>query len=163
MAIKRFFHGAAGFSLIELLVSAAILALLASVAMPLAETTVKRQKEFELRRSLREIRQAIDAYKQAAAANRIAVPAGTSGYPPTLAVLADGAQEGSGGSGQRLYFLRRVPRDPFHPDQSVPAADTWGKRSFASSPDHSQEGDDVFDVYSLSPQTGLNGVPYSEW
>ena len=89
--------------------------------------------------------------------------AGDSGYPRTLQVLIDGVEDAKSPTGSKMYFLRRVPRDPFYPDPSVPAAQTWGKRTYASPPDAPREGDDVFDVYSLSPGTGLNGVRYREW
>lgn len=152
-----------GFSFIELLASAAIIGMLASIAVPVVQTTVKRQKERELRIALREIRQGIDAYKQAAQAGRIIVPQDQSGYPPSLLDLVQGVEDASRPEHPRLYFLRRIPRDPFHPDPTAKAVDTWGKRSFASPPDKPEEGDDVFDVYPLSPYKGLNGVPYREW
>lgn len=152
-----------GFSLVELIVSAAILGVLASVAMPLAETTIKRQKEHTLRIALRDIRQAIDAYKQASASGSVAVEPGQSGYPRSLNELVSGVADVRHLNGQHLYFLRRVPRDPFYPDRAVAATDTWGKRSFASPPDHPREGNDIFDVYSLSERIGANGVPYGEW
>lgn len=152
-----------GFSFIELLASAAIIGLLASIAVPVVQTSIKRQKERDLRIALRDIRQGIDAYKQAAVAGRIAVLQDQSGYPPSLAALAAGVDDASKPEHPKLYFLRRIPRDPFFPAQDVKAADTWGKRSFASPADKPEEGDDVFDVYSLSPQTGLNSVPYREW
>ncbi|MCG2583856.1 type II secretion system protein [Massilia sp. TS11] len=152
-----------GFSLVELLVSAAILGLLASVAMPLAELSVKRQKEAQLRQALREIRAGIDAYKQAASSHRITLVQGQSGYPPTLVDLVAGVKDAGNPDGPKLYFLRRIPRDPFNDDDSKPASDTWGKRSFASGPDNPVDGDDVFDVYSLSAGVGINGVAYKEW
>lgn len=150
-----------GFSFVEILASAAILGLLASVAVPVVQTTVKRQKERELRIALREIRHAIDAYKDASLANRISTLKEPGGYPATLEDLVIGVEELP--SKRRIYFLRRIPRDPFFPDASVGAIGTWGKRSFASPPDQPREGDDVFDVYTTSPLTGLNGVPYREW
>ncbi|TFW09517.1 type II secretion system protein [Oxalobacteraceae bacterium OM1] len=156
-------RGAPGFSLVELLVSVAILGLLASVALPLAELTVRRHKEVELRRALRDIRQGIDAYKQATAANRVATLPGQSGYPATLMDLVAGVADVANPSGPKLYFLRRLPSDPFYAGASTNPADSWGKRSFASPPDKPAEGADVFDVYSLSTDTGLNNVPYSEW
>jgi general secretion pathway protein G len=152
-----------GFTFIELLASAAIIGLLASVAVPMVQTTVKRQKERELRIALREIRQGIDAYKQAGVAGRIAVLQEQSGYPPSLLTLVQGVDDVSRPEHPKLYFLRRIPRDPFFPDANVKAVDTWGKRSFASPPEKPEEGDDVFDVYTKSAQTGLNGVPYREW
>ena len=159
--IQRFRQ--AGFSLVELLVSVAILGVLASVAMPVVELTQKRQKEAELRTALRDIRRAIDAYKDAVDQKRIAVDANVSGYPPSLAALVEGAPDLASKTGARIYFLRRVPRDPFINDKSVSAADGWGKRSFASPADAPTPGDDVFDVYTTSEATGLNGIPYKEW
>jgi general secretion pathway protein G len=152
-----------GFSLVELLVSAAILGLLATVAMPMVELTAKREKEHNLRVALRDIRAAIDAYKTAASAGKITLLPGQSGYPPTLSELINGVTDATNPNGPKLYFLRRLPRDPFYPDMTTPAIDTWGKRSYASPPDAPHAGDDVFDVYSQSTLTGLNGVPYSEW
>jgi general secretion pathway protein G len=153
----------AGFSFIELLASAAILGLLATIAVPFVETTVKRQKEHDLRIALRDIRQAIDAYKLAAAdADGVAA----SGYPHDLTELVSGVvfkSKVDSTLSAPQYFLRRIPRDPFYPDASVSAVDSWGKRSFASDADSPQAGDDVFDVYSTSTQTGLNGVPYAAW
>ena len=144
-----------GFTFIELLIVVAIMALLASVAMPLAEVTVQRNKEQDLRRSLREIREAIDAYKLAADEGRIERKADKSGYPPTLAALAEGVAD-KRNPGQTIYFLRRVPRDPIMEGD-------WGLRSYASSPGAPQAGDDVYDVYSRSADNGLNGVPYKDW
>jgi general secretion pathway protein G len=149
-----------GFTFIELLIVVAILALLASVAMPLAEVTSQRNKEQDLRRSLREIREAIDAYKLAADEGRIEKPADKSGYPATLAVLAEGVADKR--TGETIYFLRRVPRDPLAEDAEG-AAGGWGLRSYKSPPGSPQPGDDVFDVYSRSTETGLNGVPYKDW
>lgn len=146
-----------GFTFIELLIVVAILALLASVAMPLAEVTVQRNKEQDLRRSLREIREAIDSYKRAADEGTIEKLADKSGFPPTLAVLAEGVADKK--TGQTIYFLRRVPRDPM----GEGADGAWGLRSYKSPPGAPAEGDDVFDVYSRSADTGLNGVPYKDW
>lgn len=152
-----------GFTLIEVLITLAIVALLASMAMPLAELTVKRGQEQDLRRSLREIRTAIDAYKQAVDEGRINKIMGASGYPKSLDVLVEGVEDVKSPNKARIYFLRRIPRDPFATDASLAAAATWGKRSYASPPDDPKEGDDVFDVYSLQDSVGINGVPYREW
>jgi general secretion pathway protein G len=145
-----------GFTLIELLITVTIVALLASIALPLAEVSAQRGKEQDLRRSLRELRTAIDAYKRAADEGIIDKPADASGYPPSLAVLAEGVPDKRKPDLPKIYFLRRVPSDPFHPDG-------WGLRSYASPHDDPQSGRDVFDVYSLSEATGLNGLPYRQW
>jgi general secretion pathway protein G len=151
---------ARGFTLIELVVTLAIVALLASVAMPLASIAAQRGKEEELRTALRTIREAIDAYKRAFDDGRITRKADQSGYPPDLQVLVAGVVDAHDPKGGKIYFLRRVPRDPF-----ASAADTqgWGLRSYESTHEAPQPGRDVFDVYSTNPGTGLNGVRYREW
>jgi general secretion pathway protein G len=156
-------RASSGFSLIELMVTLAILALLASVAVPFAQLVQQRQKEAELRDALRHIRTAIDAYRQAWKDGRIPKTEGQSGYPPNLDILWRGVADQTKIESGKLYFLRRLPRDPFYPEPAATAAETWGLRSYNSPPDAPAAGDDVFDVYSLSPQTGLNGVPYREW
>ena len=152
-----------GFSLIELMVTLAILALLASMAVPFAQLVQQRHKETELREALRQIRTALDAYKQSVKEGRVDAPADSSGYPPDLDVLWRGVADKTKPDATRIYFIRRLPRDPFYPDSAAPPAATWGQRSYASPPDTPAPGRDVFDVYSLSPATGLNGVPYREW
>ena len=154
---------ARGFTLIEMLVTLAIVALLASLALPLAELSVQRAKEQELRRALRELRGAIDAHKDAADAKRIEQSALKSGYPPTLEALVEGVRDVKDPKGAKIYFLRRIPCDPFAQDPETAPTDTWGLRSYASPPAEPQKGEDVFDVYSLSERVGLNGVPYREW
>lgn len=155
--------GHRGFTMVELLVSIAILSVLALGALPVAELTVRRAKEQELRLALRSIRMAIDAYKKAADENRIERVADGSGYPSTLEMLVDGVPDAKDPARQRIYFLRRVPRDPFADDTRSRPGDSWGLRSYASSAESPQPGRDVFDVYSRAPGNGLNGVPYREW
>lgn len=152
-----------GFTLIELLVTLAILAVLASAVVPLAELAVKRSKEQDLRTALRQIRGALDDYKRAVDEGRVAKKTDESGYPPSLDVLVEGVVNEKDPKKGRIYFLRRIPRDPFGADPALGAGQTWGKRSYASPPDAPAEGRDVFDVYSLAEGAGLNGIPYRQW
>ena len=145
-----------GFTLIELMIVVAIVALLASVAAPLAELGYQRGKEQDLRTALREIRGAIDSYKRAADDGRIERKADDSGFPPTLATLVEGVEDKTDPKKSRIYFLRRVPADPL-------TGGEWGLRSYASPATDPQPGKDVYDVYSRSEQVGLNKVPYREW
>lgn len=151
-----------GFTLIELLVTVAILAVLASGAMTLADLTARRSQEQELRVALRQIREAVDAYKLAADSKRIRTAADDSGYPPDLETLTRGVPDATRPDGRRIYFLRRLPRDPMAA-AAVPDGQTWGLRSYESEPGAPQPGRDVFDVYSLSPRIGLDGRPYRDW
>ena len=153
---------ARGFTLIELVTAVAIVAVLASAVLPLNELVVQRAKEQDLRRALRDIRSAIDAYKQASDEGRIPKRVGESGYPKRLEDLVQGMEDEKSPKRERMYFLRRLPRDPFAPNEAS-AAQSWGKRSYASPPDDPREGDDVFDVYTLAHGKGINGRPYREW
>jgi len=153
-----------GFTLIELVVTVAIIALLASGVLPLAERVVQRSRDQELQSALRDIRTAIDAYKQAGEAGHLVRKAGTSGYPPNLNILVDGVFDAQDPDGKkRIFFLRRIPRDPTFADPAVPNEETWGLRSYSSTADAPEAGEDVFDVYSLSLAVGVNGIPYREW
>ncbi|MBV8503805.1 MAG: type II secretion system protein [Paucibacter sp.] len=152
-----------GFTLIELMISLAILAALAMVVVPVVQTQVQRAREQQLQRALTEIRQAIDSYKRAGDEGRIAKVAGRSGYPPTLETLVEGVADQRDPKHRKIHFLRRVPPDPMRPEAAENAAAGWGKRSYDSEADDPQEGDDVYDVYSRSAGSGLNGVPYRLW
>ena len=152
-----------GFTLMELVVTLALLGLLAMLAAPLAEMTVQRSREQALRESLREIRVAIDRYKAAADSGLIRREAGDTGYPPSLQVLVEGVANQKSPNAERMIFLRRVPRDPFAPDASLPAERTWVLRAYASAPDSPSAGADVFDVSTTADGSGLNGVPYRDW
>jgi len=155
-------QSASGFSLIELLVVIAIMGVLASIGFPLAELSQQRAKEEELRRSLREIRTAIDAYKQLVDLGSIQRAADGSGYPPSLDVLVNGVVDARSPQGNKLYLLRKLPRDPFAP-AAVADADTWSPRSYASPPEDPKPGKDVFDVHSMANGVGLNGIAYKTW
>jgi general secretion pathway protein G len=150
---------ARGYTLVELLAVLAVLGILAMGAAPLAELATQRQKEQALRDALWEIRSALDAHKRAVDAGQIARVPGGSGYPPALDVLVQGVP---GPRGQAMYFLRRIPRDPFAPADQ-PAEATWTLRAYDSPPDAPQPGADVYDVMSRSARIGSNGVPLREW
>ncbi|MFA7349550.1 MAG: type II secretion system protein [Methylotenera sp.] len=157
-----------GFTLIELVVTVAIVAILASVAMPMLQLTVQRVKESELRANLRQIRDAIDAYKKAVDEGKIVKSIEQSGYPPSLEVLVDGVVDVKDPSKHMIKFLRRIPIDPMSsPDKNANGYGNvehrWGLRSYVSQASNPTEGEDVFDVYSLSQQVGINGIPYSQW
>jgi general secretion pathway protein G len=143
-----------GFTLIELIVATAILVILTSLAVPMARVTIKREKEHELRRDLWEMRDAIDRYKDAADRGAFQIKVGTEGYPPDLDTLVNGVDVG----GKKVRFLRRIPIDP------MTGSTDWGLRSMQDDPDSdSWSGDNVFDVYTKSQGTALDGTKYKDW
>lgn len=161
--IMRALKTSRGFTLIELMVTVVIVGLLAGVAVPTVELAVQRNQEQELRLALREMRKAIDAYKQAHDEGRMTKIAGESGYPPSLRALVEGVPDAKNAQKAKIYFLRRIPRDPMSAEADGPPEQAWGLRSYASDADRPAEGRDVFDVYSRSDGVALNGVPYRQW
>lgn len=154
-----------GFTIIELVITLAIVAILGSAAFPMIKLNVQRSKEVELRDNLRQIRNAIDAYKKAADEGRIKKNAEDTGYPPSLEVLVEGVVDQKDVNKHKIKFLRHIPTDPMRPKLNDDSGDNplWGLRSYQSDAGHPEEGDDVYDVYSLSQQTGINGVSYAKW
>jgi len=154
-------HRCGGYSFVELLVVTTIVLILASAVMPLARVASQRHREFELRRALREMRTAIDKYKDAVDQGRIGgtdVRAGSEGYPPSLEALVDGVTPINDATGRKLKFLRRVPTDP------LTGRAEWGLRAYQDDPDASSwGGGSVYDVYSKSGGTALDGTKYREW
>jgi general secretion pathway protein G len=146
-----------GFTLTEMVVTAAILAILAAVTLPVVKFTEKRHKEMELRSALRQMRDAIDDYKRYSDSGFIPVDLGTDGYPKDLETLVEGVDI-VGQVDKKIRFLRRVPVDPMTGDVE------WGLRSYQDDPDGtSWGGENVYDVYSQSEGVGLNDIPYQEW
>ena len=152
---------ASGYTFVELLIVITIVLILASAVQPLAKVAITRQKESELRRVLREMRTAIDKYKDAADAQMIPpteLKVGAEGYPPTLDTLVDGVSVANDATGRKLKFLRRFPIDP------MTGSDEWGLRAYQDKPDTSSwGGQNVFDVYSKSGGTALDGSKYRDW
>ncbi len=150
-----------GYTFVELLVVVTILLILASAVLPLAQVTSQRQREAELRRDLRDIRTAIDKFKDAVDTGQIPTtelaPA-NEGYPPDLQTLVDGVAAANDATGRKLKYLRRIPIDP------MTSSDDWGLRSYQDKPDSTSWGSqNVFDVYTKSGGTGLDGTKYRDW
>jgi general secretion pathway protein G len=163
--MRRIFDDNRGLSLIELVVTMVILSILGTLILPSARMTSTRVKEIELRRNLREIRNALDEYNKnynkAIDDKKLVASLNKNGYPETLQVLVDGYDFG-GLVNYKKKFLRRVPHDPFHPVKGDDPP--WGLRSYVDAPDStSWGGEDVFDVYSLSEGTAIDGTKYKEW
>jgi general secretion pathway protein G len=154
-------NSAKGFTLIEMIVTFTILAILAGAIIPMAKVSVKREKEIELRRNLRIIREAIDAYKKLADENKIEIEDKTEGYPPELITLVEGVElktESDGEEGKIVKFLRRIPKDPMTNSYD------WGLRSYQDDFDSQNwGGENVYDVYTKSPGTALDGTNYKDW
>jgi general secretion pathway protein G len=148
--------------LIEMLVVLAMLAVLAGAARPLLQVSVQRSQEFRLRDALRQIRGGLDAYKRAVEAGQIQQSPEDSGYPRELIDLVRGVPDAKSPDGRRLYFLRRLPRDPFA-DAALEPAQTWGLRAADSPPEEPRAGRDVFDVFSQSERRALDGTRYRDW
>lgn len=147
-------RGAAGLTLIELIVAITILLILTTAAIPVMRTRIKRDKERELRRDLWEMRDAIDRYKEAADRGAFQIKVGSEGYPPDLETLVNGVDV----NGKKVRFLRRIPVDP------MTGKAEWGMRALKDDPDStSWSGDNVFDVYSQSDGTALDGTKYADW
>ena len=158
--MRRWRESSGGFSFIELIVATAIMMILASAAMPLARVSIKRQKEAELRHSLREIRGAIDAYKDAVTSNQIGgiSVTGTDGYPPDLETLVQGVVRANSQTSAKIKFLRRIPIDP------MTGKAEWGLRASGDDPKSTAwGGSNVYDVYTKSEGTALDGSKYKEW
>jgi general secretion pathway protein G len=173
--MRKLFSQKKGFTLTEMMVTLTVLAILAGAALPLVKTAVKREKEIELRRNLRIIREAIDAYKKLADENKIEVKEDTEGYPPDLETLVkgielteggqQGAEEGgreetksSSGTKKIVKFLRRIPKDP------MTNSSDWGLRSYQDDPDSTTWGkENVYDIYTKSQGKALDGTKYQDW
>jgi general secretion pathway protein G len=152
-----------GFTLIELVVTVMIVAILAAGAVPLVQLTSQRNQEAELRQALRQIREAIDLYKKAADEGLVKKNLDQTGYPPILEVLEQGAINQKDTKGKVIKFIRKIPRDPMNKEPYLKPAETWGKRSYASDVNAPAEGTDVYDVYSLSTKKAIDGTMYNTW
>lgn len=154
-------RGEHGFTFLELVVVTAILMILASTVMPMAQVTAQRQREVELRRSLREMRTAIDKFKDAVDQGQIPtteLEPGNEGYPPDLETLVNGVSAANDATGRKLKFLRKIPIDP------MTNSTEWGKRAYQDRPDsQSWGGKNVYDIYSTYQGTALDGTKYRDW
>ena len=153
--------GQPGYTFVEMLVVATILVVLASAILPLAKVTSQRMREAELRRALREMRTAIDKYKDAADTGQIGsleIKAGSENYPPDLDTLVEGVAAANDATGRKLKYLRKIPTDP------MTRSDEWGMRSYQDKPDSTRwGGQNVFDVYTKFDGKALDGTKYRDW
>jgi general secretion pathway protein G len=153
-ARKRAYRGESGLTLLELIIATTILLVLSAAALPIVKFTIVRAKETELRRDLREMRDAIDRYKDAADSNQVRVQLGSEGYPPDLVTLVKGVEFGA----TKKRFLRRIPVDP------MTGRAEWSLQSVQDDPDStSWGGNNVYNVHSSSTATALDGTKYSDW
>jgi general secretion pathway protein G len=158
--VRHFLRSAAGFSFIELVIATAVMMVLASAALPLARVSIKRLKEVELHRDLREMRTAIDLYKDAVTSGQIGgiSVTGTDGYPPDLETLVNGVVRANSATGAKIKFLRRIPVDP------MTGTAEWGLRASGDNPDtKSWGGGNVYNVFSKSEGKALDGSKYKDW
>jgi len=152
-----------GFTLIELVVTVMIVAILAAGAVPIAQLTIKRNQETELKQALRQIREAIDLYKKAADEGKVKKTLDQTGYPPNLEVLELGVINQADAKGKLIKFIRKIPRDPMNKEPDLTPAETWAKRSYASDVSSPAEGADVYDIYSRSTKKAIDGTMYKSW
>lgn len=152
-----------GFTLIELVVTVMIVAILATGALPIIQLTKQHNKEAELKQALRQIREAIDLYKKAADEGKIKKTLEQSGYPPSLEVLEQGVQNQKDPRSRIMRFIRQIPRDPMSDDPELRASETWAKRSYESDADNPSEGVDVYDIHSRSQKKAIDGSFYNTW
>jgi len=152
-----------GFTLIELVITVMIVAILASGAVPVAQLTIKRNQEAELKQALRQIREAIDLYKKAVDEGKVKKALSQTGYPPSLEVLEQGVINQADAKGKLIKFIRKIPRDPMNKEPDLKSVETWAKRSYASDVNAPAEGADVYDVYSRSTKRAIDGTFYNTW
>ncbi len=152
-----------GFTLIELLLTLSLISIIASVVLPISQISIQRSKEQELKNALKLVRNALDEYKRAGDEGRIARNADTTGYPENLKVLTEGVVDQKDPQGKKIYFLRSIPVDPMYLDQTINSENMWGIRSYKNEFNDYRYDGDVYDIYSLSKEVGLNGRPYKDW
>lgn len=152
-----------GFTLVEMMVTLTLMAILATAALPVLEKQVQRQKEEKLELALRQIREAIDSWYDVSKEGQIDVSPDDTHYPPDLTALVKGVQDKKSPNEKKIYFLRSIPRDPFCDCDEKSAEQTWRIRSYKNPPGDYSPGSDVYDISSSSRATGLNGVPYAQW